>query len=160
MVFWDEVTDAVAADYPDIEVKKYHVDAVAARMVMQPESLDIVVASNLFGDILSDIGAAIQGGLGFAASANINPAGDVPCMFEPVHGSAPDIAGTGRANPLAAIWSGALMLHHLGQEEAAKSIMRAMESVTKTHSLFTGGNVSASTTEIADRVVANLTARP
>jgi tartrate dehydrogenase/decarboxylase / D-malate dehydrogenase len=156
MVFWDEITDAVAADYPDIEVKKYHVDAAAARMVMQPESLDVVVASNLFGDILSDIGAAIQGGLGFAASANINPSGDVPCMFEPVHGSAPDIAGTGRANPLAAIWSGALMLHHLGQEEAAASILRAMEAVTAAGSRRENDHKGSSTMQIADRVVANL----
>lgn len=130
MVFWDEVTDIVAADYPDVELKKYHIDAIAARFVMQPESLDVVVASNLFGDILTDLGAAIQGGLGFAASANINPVGGVPSMFEPVHGSAPDIAGDGVANPLAAIWSGALMLDHLGEKEAAASILRAIESVT------------------------------
>jgi tartrate dehydrogenase/decarboxylase/D-malate dehydrogenase len=160
MVFWDEVTDTVAADYPDVDVKKYHVDAVAARMVMQPESLDVVVASNLFGDILSDIGAAIQGGLGFAASANINPVGHVPCMFEPVHGSAPDIAGTGRANPLAAIWSGALMLHHLGQEEAAASIMQAMESMTSASSLRRDDQGGASTAQIADRVVENLSVSP
>ncbi len=93
----------------------YHIDAMAARMVMAPESLDVVVASNLFGDILTDIGAAIQGGLGFAASANINPDRSAPSMFEPVHGSAPDIAHLGIANPIAAIWSGAMMLDHLGE---------------------------------------------
>ena len=93
MVFWDEVTDQVAREYPDVAVTRYHVDAMAARFITQPESLDVVVASNLFGDILTDVGAAIQGGLGFAASANVNPAGGVPSMFEPVHGSAPDIAG-------------------------------------------------------------------
>ena len=96
-------------------------------MVMAPESLDVIVASNLFGDILTDLGAAIQGGLGFAASANINPDRSAPSMFEPVHGSAPDIAHLGIANPLAAIWSGAMMLEHLGEKEAAQSIVGAIE---------------------------------
>ena len=103
MVFWDEVTREVAADYPDISVAHMHIDAMAARMVMAPESLDVVVASNLFGDILTDLGAAIQGGLGYAASANICPDRDGPSMFEPVHGSAPDIAGRNIAVPIAAI---------------------------------------------------------
>ena len=115
MVFWDEVTQQLAAEYPDIEVTSYHIDAMAARMVMAPESLDVVAASNLFGDILTDLGAAIQGGLGFAASANINPDRSAPSMFEPVHGSAPDIAHLGIANPIATIWSGAMMLDHLGE---------------------------------------------
>src|SRR4051812_5883710 len=126
----DEMTRRVAAEYPDIEVTSYHVDALAARMVMAPESLDVVVASNLFGDILTDIGAAIQGGLGFAASANINPDRSAPSMFEPVHGSAPDIAHLGVANPIAAIWSGAMMLEHLGEVQAAKDIMDAIETST------------------------------
>jgi tartrate dehydrogenase/decarboxylase/D-malate dehydrogenase len=130
MVFWDEVTRRVAADYSDVEVTTYHVDALAARMVLAPESLDVVVASNLFGDILTDIGAAIQGGLGFAASANINPERSAPSMFEPVHGSAPDIAHLGTANPIAAIWSGAMMLDHLGEREAAAGIMAALEATT------------------------------
>ena len=157
MVFWDEVTDAVAADYPDVEVKKSHVDAVAARFVMQPETLDVVVASNLFGDILTDLGAAIQGGLGFAASANINPSGGVPSMFEPVHGSAPDIAGQGIANPLAAIWSGALMLEHLGQLEAAAVILRAMETVTVSGGLRASSHGSApSTRQVAQAVISSL----
>jgi len=130
MVFWDEVTEELAAEYPDVEVTRYHVDAIAARMITHPETLDVVVASNLFGDILTDIGAAIQGGLGFAASANINPAGGVPSMFEPVHGSAPDIAGRGIANPLATIWSGAMLLDHLGETAAAADVMRAIERVT------------------------------
>jgi tartrate dehydrogenase/decarboxylase / D-malate dehydrogenase len=157
MVFWDEVTDAVASDYPDVDTTKYHVDALAARLVLQPESLDVVVASNLFGDILSDIGAAIQGGLGFAASANIHPEGGVPSMFEPVHGSAPDIAGKGLANPMAAIWSGALMLDHLGQHEAAKSIMQALESVTAEGRVKTPDqNGRSSTIEVAEAVVAKL----
>jgi len=130
MVFWDELTRQVAQDYPDVEVTSYHIDAMAARMVMEPESLDVVVASNLFGDILTDLGAAIQGGLGFAASANINPDRSTPSMFEPVHGSAPDIADQGIANPLAAIWSAAMMLEHLGEGEAAARILSAMEATT------------------------------
>ncbi|WP_417711144.1 tartrate dehydrogenase [Roseibium aggregatum] len=130
MVFWDEVTREVAKDYPDVEVSHYHVDAIAARMVMAPESLDVIVASNLFGDILTDLGAAIQGGLGYAPSANINPDRNAPSMFEPVHGSAPDIAHLGIANPIAAIWSGAMMLEHLGERNAAAEIMAAVEIVT------------------------------
>jgi len=130
MVFWDEITARLSAEYPDVEVTSYHIDAMAARMVMAPESLDVVVASNLFGDILTDLGAAIQGGLGFAASANINPQRNAPSMFEPVHGSAPDIAGRGIANPIAAIWSGAMMLDHLGERDAATCIIAAMEAAT------------------------------
>lgn len=130
MVFWDEVTRELAAEYPDVEVTSYHIDAMAARVVMAPESFDVVVASNLFGDILTDLGAAIQGGLGFAASANINPDRSAPSMFEPVHGSAPDIAHLGIANPIAAIWSGAMMLEHLGEREAAGMIMAALERTT------------------------------
>jgi tartrate dehydrogenase/decarboxylase / D-malate dehydrogenase len=130
MVFWDDVTREMAEEYPDVEVSHYHIDAIAARMVMAPESLDVIVASNLFGDILTDLGAAIQGGLGFAASANINPDRSAPSMFEPVHGSAPDIAHLGIANPIAAIWSGAMMLEHLGEGQAAGEVMSAIESVT------------------------------
>lgn len=130
MVFWDEVTREVAADYPDIAVAHMHIDAMAARMVMAPESLDVVVASNLFGDILTDLGAAIQGGLGYAASANICPDGIGPSMFEPVHGSAPDIAGRNIANPIAAIWSAAMMLDHLGEDGATGAIIAAIETTT------------------------------
>ena len=130
MVFWDEMTRALAAEYPEVEVSHYHVDAIAARMVMAPESLDVVVASNLFGDILTDLGAAIQGGLGFAASANIDPSRKGPSMFEPVHGSAPDIAHLGIANPIAAIWSLVMMLEHLGEAETARRIMTALEATT------------------------------
>ncbi|MET3614258.1 tartrate dehydrogenase/decarboxylase/D-malate dehydrogenase [Rhizobium aquaticum] len=130
MVFWDEITKQLAAEYPDVAVTSYHVDALAARMVMAPDSLDVIVASNLFGDILTDLGAAIQGGLGFAASANINPDRSAPSMFEPVHGSAPDIAGKGIANPMAAIWSGAMMLDHLGEKDAAARVMAAVSAVT------------------------------
>jgi tartrate dehydrogenase/decarboxylase / D-malate dehydrogenase len=130
MVFWDEMTEALAAEYPEVEVTRYHIDAMCARMVMAPESLDVVVASNLFGDILTDLGAAIQGGLGFAASANVNPDRTAPSMFEPVHGSAPDIAHLGIANPIAAIWSAAMMLEHLGEVEAAARVMAALEATT------------------------------
>ncbi len=124
------MTRLVAADYPDVTVSQMHIDAMAARMVMAPESLDVVVASNLFGDILTDLGAAIQGGLGFAASANICPDGTGPSMFEPVHGSAPDIAGKSIANPIAAIWSAAMMLEHLGEAGASRAVMAAIETTT------------------------------
>jgi tartrate dehydrogenase/decarboxylase/D-malate dehydrogenase len=130
MVFWDEVTREVAAEYPDVTVSHMHIDAMAAKMVMAPQDLDVVVASNLFGDILTDLGAAIQGGLGFAASANICPDRSGPSMFEPVHGSAPDIAGKNIANPIAAIWSGAMMLDHLGEKPAADAVLAAVEAAT------------------------------
>jgi len=153
MVFWDEVTDELADEYPNVKVERYHVDAVAARMVTHPESLDVVVASNLFGDILSDIGAAIQGGLGFAASANINPNRKAPSMFEPVHGSAPDIAGQGKANPIAAVWSGAMMLEHLGEQKAASAIMKALDEVsTNTRCCTPDMGGSATTSELADAI--------
>lgn len=156
MVFWDEMTDRVAADYPDVAVTRYHVDAIAARMITHPETLDVVVASNLFGDILTDIGAAIQGGLGFAASANINPAGGVPGMFEPVHGSAPDIMGLGLANPLATLWAGALMLRHLGEIAAAEALMAAIEKVTATGAGTPDMGGDLSTTQLAAAVTAAL----
>ncbi|MFW2541242.1 tartrate dehydrogenase [Primorskyibacter sp. 2E107] len=130
MVFWDEVTRALAAEYPDVTVSHMHIDAMAAKMVMNPQELDVVVASNLFGDILTDLGAAIQGGLGFAASANICPDRSGPSMFEPVHGSAPDIAGKNIANPIAAIWSAAQMLEHLGEADAAAAVLDAIEAAT------------------------------
>ncbi len=132
MVLWDDVLREVGRDYPDVSVANYHVDALAARMVTHPESLDVVVGSNLFADILTDLGAALQGSLGLAASANLNPAGPPkgPPMFEPVHGSAPDIAGRGIANPIAAIWTAALMLEHLGEPTAATRVMNALRAVT------------------------------
>ena len=130
MVFWDEMTRTLAGEYPDVTVSQMHIDAMAAKMVMAPQDLDVIVASNLFGDILTDLGAAIQGGLGFAASANINPDRTAPSMFEPVHGSAPDIAGKNIANPIAAIWSGAQMLEHLGEAEASLAVLAAIEATT------------------------------
>ena len=113
-VLWDQVVDEVGTDFPDVTVERVLVDAMAARMVLRPDTVDVVVASNLFGDILTDLGAALQGSLGLGASGNINPERRWPSVFEPVHGSAPDIAGRGLANPLGTIWSGAMMLRHLG----------------------------------------------
>ena len=131
MVLWDEVLREVARDYPDVAVASYHVDALAARMITHPESLDVVVGSNLFADILTDIGGALQGSLGVAASANLNPTARLgPPMFEPVHGSAPDIAGRGIANPIAALWAAALMMEHLGEPAAGERIMNALKAVT------------------------------
>jgi tartrate dehydrogenase/decarboxylase/D-malate dehydrogenase len=129
MVLWDEVIEAVAPDYPGVEWRKFHVDALAARMVTDPGSLDVIVASNLFGDILTDLGAAVSGSLGVAPGANVDPERRHPSMFEPIHGSAPDIAGRGIANPIGAIWAGALMLEHLGLTSAHDRIVRAIEKV-------------------------------
>jgi tartrate dehydrogenase/decarboxylase/D-malate dehydrogenase len=129
MELWDTVVEAVAKDYPTVEWRKYHVDALAARMVTDPASIDVIVASNLFGDILTDLGAAVSGSLGVAPGANLNPERVYPSMFEPIHGSAPDIAGKGIANPIGAIWAGALMLAHLGNDSAHDRILRAIEKV-------------------------------
>ena len=123
-VLWDQVVDEVGADFPDVAVERVLVDAMAARMVLRPDTVDVVVASNLFGDILTDLGAALQGSLGLGASANINPERRWPSVFEPVHGSAPDIAGRGLANPLGTIWSGAMMLRHLGDVAGADRVER------------------------------------
>ncbi len=128
MPFWDEVVAEVSTDYPGTTLRKVLIDALAAEMVQRPHEFDVVVASNLFGDILSDLAAATVGSLGVAASANLNPGRLFPSMFEPVHGSAPDIAGRGIANPVAAIWSGAMMLEHLGHPEPASAIMRSIET--------------------------------
>jgi len=129
MVLWDEVVDAVARDFPALTIRKYHVDALAARMVTHPQTLDVMVASNLFGDILTDLGAALSGSLGVAPGANLNPSRACPSMFEPIHGSAPDIAGRGIANPIGAIWAAALMLDHLGEPEAGREMVAAIEHV-------------------------------
>ncbi len=148
MVLWDEVLRDVARDFPDVSVANYHVDALAARMITHPESLDVVVGSNLFADILTDIGGALQGSLGLAASANVNPTARLgPPMFEPVHGSAPDIEGRGIANPIAAIWSGAMMMDYLGETAAAARIMRALKTVTGEGRVRTPDLGGKSTTE-------------
>jgi tartrate dehydrogenase/decarboxylase / D-malate dehydrogenase len=147
MVLWDEVVAAVAPDYPDVTVRKYHVDALAARMVTHPQTIDTIVASNLFGDILTDIGSAISGSLGIAPGANINPERSYPSMFEPIHGSAPDIAGKGIANPVAAIWAGAMMLEHLAERTAADQILRAIEHVVAEGTVRTPDLGGTSTTK-------------
>jgi tartrate dehydrogenase/decarboxylase / D-malate dehydrogenase len=128
MPFWDEVVDAVAAEHPDVTVERVLIDALCARVVRAPDSLDVVVASNLFGDILSDLTAAVAGSIGIAPAANLNPEREHPSMFEPVHGSAPDIAGRGIANPIGQVWTGALMLDHLGHPDAAAAVHRAIEA--------------------------------
>lgn len=130
-VLWDEVTESLSREYPDVDVWKLHVDAAAYHMVLNPQRFDVVVGSNLYADILTDLGAALQGSLGLAASANLDPTRRNPSLFEPVHGSAPDIAGKGIANPLATIWSVSLMLDHLGEAEAAAAVLRAVETVVR-----------------------------
>ena len=127
MPFWDERFDIIKKQYPEIKTDQFHIDILAARFVLTPEWFDIVVASNLFGDILSDLGPACTGTIGIAPSANINPDNKFPSLFEPVHGSAPDIAGKGIANPIGQIWSGAMMLNYLGESEAAKTIVDSIE---------------------------------
>ena len=129
MPYWDERVAAVAADYPDVSWNQFHIDILTAHFVQHPDWFDVVVGSNLFGDILSDLGPGCTGTIAIAPSANINPAKTAPSMFEPVHGSAPDIAGRGIANPIGQIWSGAMMLDHLGQADAGAAVMRAIETV-------------------------------
>ena len=129
MPYWDERFRAMSAEYPDVATDQYHIDILTAHFVQHPDWFDVVVGSNLFGDILSDLGPAVAGSIGIAPSSNINPAGDMPSMFEPVHGSAPDIAGRSIANPIGQIWSGAMMLEHLGHSDAAEAIERAIETV-------------------------------
>ncbi|MFJ5986861.1 tartrate dehydrogenase [Lentzea sp. NPDC092896] len=129
MPFWDEVVARTALSFPDVVVRSEHIDALCAKVVLDPARFDVIVGSNLFGDILSDLTAAVAGSIGIAPSANINPERDFPSMFEPVHGSAPDIAGKGVANPLGAIWTAALMLDHLGHPEAAAEVERAIADV-------------------------------
>ena len=127
MPYWDERVDAMAKQYPDVKVDRYHIDILTAHFVQRPQLFDVVVASNLFGDILSDLGPACTGTIGIAPSANLNPTRQFPSLFEPVHGSAPDIAGRGVANPIGQVWSGALMLDFLGHRAAHDQVMRAIE---------------------------------
>jgi len=129
MPFWDESFSATARNFPDVRTDRYHIDILSAHFVLHPDWFDVVVASNLFGDILSDLGAAVVGSIGLAPSANLNPEREFPSMFEPVHGSAPDIAGKGIANPVAQIWSGAMMLEHLGEIQAAQALEKALQAV-------------------------------
>ena len=154
MVLWDEVVAGVAKEFPDVKLTKYHVDALCARMVTHPHTLDVIVASNLFGDILTDIGSAISGSLGIAPGANINPERQFPSMFEPIHGSAPDIKGKGIANPIGAIWAGGLMLDHLGERRGHDMIVDAITRVLSGGDAKTpdmGGK--ASTKEMAQAIL-------
>jgi tartrate dehydrogenase/decarboxylase/D-malate dehydrogenase len=153
-VLWDEVVAGLAREYADVQVERVHVDAMAARMVLRPDTIDVVVGSNLFADILTDLGAAIQGSLGLAASGNLSLGGRGPSMFEPVHGSAPDIAGQGRANPIGAVWSAALLLRHIGYPDEAARVERAIDTVCREGRALTGDiGGAASTTEVGDALV-------
>jgi tartrate dehydrogenase/decarboxylase/D-malate dehydrogenase len=157
MPYWDERFAAIATEYPDIKTSQYHIDILTAHFVQHPDWFDVVVGSNLFGDILSDLGPAIAGSIGLAPGGNINPEKTFPSMFEPVHGSAPDIAGKGIANPVAQIWTGAMMLEHLGHQQAAHAIVVAIEQVVEAGKTLTrdlGGR--ATTDELTDAVVAIL----
>ena len=157
MVFWDEVFNEVGKDFPDVKTYSYLVDAAAMFMVKQPQRFEIVVTSNLFGDILTDLGAAIAGGMGLAAGANINPERKYPSMFEPIHGSAPDIANKGIANPMASIWSASQMLDFFGYEKWGKEVINAIERVLIEERVLTpdlGG--SAKTSEVGDAVLSKL----
>ena len=154
MPWWDERADAVGRDFPEVKVDKQHIDILSARFVLQPDRFDVVVASNLFGDILSDLGPACTGTIGIAPSANLNPERRFPSLFEPVHGSAPDIYGRNIANPVAMIWSGALMLDFLGHREAHDVILRAIEQVLRDGPRTADLGGKASTTEMGEAIAA------
>ena len=157
MPFWDERFNKIKKNYPEIKTDQFHIDILTARFVLTPEWFDVVVASNLFGDILSDLGPACTGTIGIAPSGNINPENKYPSLFEPVHGSAPDIAGKGIANPIGQIWSGALMLDHLGEKEAAKTIITSIEKTlskkeNRTKDLQGGSNTSQCAKAVLDNI--------
>lgn len=157
MPFWDERFRELGKKYSDVTTSEYHIDILSAHMITRPDSFDVIVASNLFGDILSDLGPAAVGGMGIAPGANLNPEKQYPSMFEPVHGSAPDIAGKNIANPIAMIWTGAMMLDHLGEKEGSKLIVNAIETVVAEGKVLTGdlgGN--ASTQEVAHEIISKL----
>ena len=157
MVLWDEIFAAVATDYPDVSTDRMLVDAATTRMVLRPDTLDVLVATNLHADILSDLAAALSGSLGMGATANLNPEGKYPSMFEPIHGSAFDIMGKGIANPIGTFWSAVLMLEHLGEKEAAGMLMKAIETVTaRGESMPADLGGRATTREVTDAVCASL----
>src|SRR5438874_3122839 len=158
MVLWDEIFAEVAKKYPEVRTDRELVDAVTTRMVLKPRSLDVIVATNLHADILSDLAAALSGSLGIAPTANLNPERTFPSMFEPIHGSAFDIAGRGIANPIATFWTAAMMLEHLGEAQAAEQLMAAIERVTA-RQIFTpdlGGK--ATTAQVTEAVSAEILA--
>lgn len=157
MVFWDQIFKEVSEEYPDVETRTLLVDAAAMFMVKDPKRFEVVVTSNLFGDILTDLGAAISGGMGLAAGANLNPEGEFPSMFEPIHGSAPDIAGQGISNPMASVWAISQMLDSFGREDWGKKVLDAIEEVLVDGKFMTpdlGG--TASTSQVGDAIVAKL----
>ncbi|NBR01597.1 MAG: tartrate dehydrogenase [Alphaproteobacteria bacterium] len=156
MPYWDERVEAMAARYPQVETDKYHIDILTAHFVQHPDWFDVVVASNLFGDILSDLGPACTGTIGVAPSGNINPTGDFPSLFEPVHGSAPDIAGQGIANPVGQIWTAAMMLEHLGFADAATSITDAIDTALSEPALRTRDLGGTATTEACGKAIADI----
>ncbi len=156
MPFWDERVEAMSKEYPDVRVDKFHVDILTAHFVQHPDWFDVVVGSNLFGDILSDLGPAVCGTIGIAPSANINPERQFPSMFEPVHGSAPDIAGKRIANPIGQIWSGAMMLDHLGDPEAAADVLTAIEAVVREGPRTRDLGGTAGTEEVGKAIAAAL----
>ncbi|GAB1857231.1 tartrate dehydrogenase [Flavobacteriaceae bacterium MHTCC 0001] len=154
--YWDRVIGEVAEQYPDVEHQQMYIDNSTAMFVLKPEQFDVVLTTNLFGDILSDLGGAIMGSLGLGGSGNINPEKEFPSMFEPIHGSAPDIAGQNIANPYGQIWSAAIMLEHLGEVEAANSIVEAIDKSTSNGVLTVDLGGTAKTSDVADAIIANL----
>jgi tartrate dehydrogenase/decarboxylase / D-malate dehydrogenase len=156
MPFWDERFKVISAEYPRIKTNQFHIDILAAHFVLHPDWFDVVVGSNLFGDILSDLGPACTGTIGIAPSANLNPERVFPSMFEPVHGSAPDIAGKGIANPIGQIWSGAMMLEHLGEQDSADAIIEAIEKVLRNGPKTRDIGGSASTEDVGKAIAAEV----
>jgi tartrate dehydrogenase/decarboxylase/D-malate dehydrogenase len=156
MPYWDERVRAMAQHYPDVKTDQYHIDILTAHFVQHPDWFDVVVGSNLFGDILSDLGPAVTGTIGIAPSANLNPEREFPSMFEPVHGSAPDIAGKHIANPIGQIWSGAMMLEHLGHADAADAVVKAIESVLRNGPRTRDIGGHASTEDVGKAIAAAL----
>jgi tartrate dehydrogenase/decarboxylase/D-malate dehydrogenase len=159
MPFWDERFQAIAKEFKDIRTDQYHIDILTAHLVAHPDWFDVVVGSNLFGDILSDLGPAIAGSIGIAPSANLNPGRKYPSMFEPVHGSAPDIAGKGIANPIATLWSVQMMLNFLGEKQAAEALMAAIESTTARGILTQDLGGAASTVDVTNCVIEEINYR-
>lgn len=153
LAYWDRVIAEVAEEYPDVQYETMYIDNASASFVLRPEIFDVILTTNLFGDILSDLGGAIMGSLGLGGSGNINPEKEFPSMFEPIHGSAPDIAGRNIANPIGQIWSAALMLEHLGEQEAADGIMAGIAHTTAQGNLTKDLMGTATTTEVADTVI-------
>lgn len=156
LTFWDRVIEEVAQQYPDVKHEQMYIDAATANFVLKPEVFDVVLTTNSYGDILSDLGGAIMGSLGLGGSGNVNPEKDFPSMFEPIHGSAPDIAGTLKANPYGQVWSAAIMLEHLGETEAAQQIMDAMDKATADGIVSVDLGGSYNTDQIADEIIKRL----